>query len=111
MIRHSQPQPQLHNNIICATLPNENRMTGLPKREGTREREGERGREREREGERGREREREGERGRELTIKIPSKLPGRDQLVINIVVLIKPSAFLIITYCFICFLLYLICVN
>jgi hypothetical protein len=38
-------------------------LTGLPKREG--------------------EKERERDRGCELTIKIPSKLPGRDQIVIN----------------------------
>jgi hypothetical protein len=66
MIRHSQLQPQLQTNLICATLPNKNRITGLPKREG--EREGKRGRKIGR------------GRGRELTIKIPSKLPGRDQL-------------------------------
>jgi hypothetical protein len=33
-----------------------------------------------------REGEREVRRGRKLTIKIPSKLPGRDQLVINIII-------------------------
>jgi hypothetical protein len=59
MIRHSQSQlqPQLQTNIICATLPNLNRITGLTKREGERERE------------RGREKEGEAGRGRELTIK------------------------------------------
>jgi hypothetical protein len=39
MIRHSQSQPQPPTNLICAALPNLNRIIGLSKREGKREEE------------------------------------------------------------------------